>query len=89
MSFQKILCPIDFSTGSQSAMRTAVRIANDSDAEFVLVHALVVMGSRGRTGIRRALLGSVAEKIVRHAVCPALVARRHTPQGRTSHGEAS
>ena len=36
---------------------------------------LVVVGSRGRTGIRRALLGSVAEKIVRHAACPVLVAR--------------
>jgi nucleotide-binding universal stress UspA family protein len=37
---------------------------------------LVVMGSRGRTGIRRVLLGSVAEKVVRHARCPVLVARQ-------------
>jgi len=37
---------------------------------------LVVMGSHGRTGIRRILLGSVAEKIVRHARCPVLVARQ-------------
>jgi nucleotide-binding universal stress UspA family protein len=36
---------------------------------------LVVMGSHGRTGIARALLGSVAEKIVRHARCAVLVAR--------------
>jgi universal stress protein A len=36
---------------------------------------LVVVGSHGRTGIKRALLGSVAEKIVRHAGCPVLVAR--------------
>jgi nucleotide-binding universal stress UspA family protein len=36
---------------------------------------LVVMGSHGRTGIKRALLGSVAEKVVRHAQCPVLVAR--------------
>jgi nucleotide-binding universal stress UspA family protein len=36
---------------------------------------LVVTGSHGRTGIRRAFLGSVAEKLVRHASCPVLVAR--------------
>ena len=36
---------------------------------------LVVVGSHGRTGIKRALLGSVAEKVVRHATCPVLVAR--------------
>jgi nucleotide-binding universal stress UspA family protein len=36
---------------------------------------LVVMGSHGRTGIKRALMGSVAEKVVRHARCPVLVAR--------------
>lgn len=37
---------------------------------------LVVMGSHGRTGIKRALLGSVAEKVVRNARCPVLVARK-------------
>lgn len=36
---------------------------------------LVVMGSHGRTGLRRALLGSVAEKLARHARCPVLIAR--------------
>jgi len=37
---------------------------------------LVVLGTHGRTGISRMLLGSVAEKIVRHARCPVLVARK-------------
>jgi nucleotide-binding universal stress UspA family protein len=35
---------------------------------------LVVTGSHGRTGIKRVLLGSVAEKLVRHARCAVLVA---------------
>jgi nucleotide-binding universal stress UspA family protein len=37
---------------------------------------LVVMGSHGRSGIREAVVGSVAEKTVRHARCPVLVTRR-------------
>jgi nucleotide-binding universal stress UspA family protein len=36
---------------------------------------LVVMGTHGRTGLRHALLGSVAEKVVRHAPCAVLVVR--------------
>ena len=33
---------------------------------------MIVMGSRGRTGLGRILVGSVAEKVVRHAPCPVL-----------------
>jgi nucleotide-binding universal stress UspA family protein len=36
---------------------------------------LIVVGSHGRSGIARALLGSVAERVVRHAHCSVLVAR--------------
>lgn len=39
---------------------------------------LVVIGTHGRTGIRRFLLGSVAEKIVRRAPCSVLVSRGET-----------
>jgi hypothetical protein len=31
---------------------------------------LIVMGSRGLGGIRRALMGSVSDSVVRHAHCP-------------------
>jgi len=34
---------------------------------------LIVMPSHGRTGLKRLLLGSVAEKIVRLAHCPVLI----------------
>jgi nucleotide-binding universal stress UspA family protein len=36
---------------------------------------LIVVGSRGRGGIRRALTGSVSDWVVRHAHCPVLVVR--------------
>ena len=36
---------------------------------------LIVMGSRGHGGIRRALIGSVSDSVVRHAHCPVLVVR--------------
>jgi nucleotide-binding universal stress UspA family protein len=37
---------------------------------------LIVMGSRGLGGIRRALMGSVSDSVVRHAHCPVLVVRK-------------
>ncbi len=36
---------------------------------------LIVMGSQGRTGLARALLGSIAENVVRRAPCSVLVVR--------------
>lgn len=144
MAFTKIMCPVDFSPGSQQAMRTAVRIANEQDAELLLVHSwyippvafageyvyasdlvqtmtddaqraldgavadarklgarrvasrmlnglpwqqiidaaraepglgLIVIGTHGRTGLSRVLMGSVAELVVRHAPCPVLTVR--------------
>jgi nucleotide-binding universal stress UspA family protein len=36
---------------------------------------LIVMGTHGRRGLPRALLGSVAEKVVRTAGCPVLTVR--------------
>ena len=39
---------------------------------------LIIMGTHGRTGLQHVLLGSVAEKVVRLAPCPVLVARQPT-----------
>jgi nucleotide-binding universal stress UspA family protein len=44
-----------------------VRTAKDWPAD------LIVIGSHARHGIKRALLGSVAEAVMRHAPCPVLV----------------
>jgi len=36
---------------------------------------VIVIGTHGHTGVKRALLGSVAERVARHASCPVLVVR--------------
>lgn len=40
---------------------------------------LIVIGTHGRTGVTRALLGSVAERVVRTAPCPVLTVPRERP----------
>jgi universal stress protein A len=40
---------------------------------------LIIMGTHGRMGLTHVFLGSVAEKVVRLAPCPVLVARQPTP----------
>jgi nucleotide-binding universal stress UspA family protein len=37
---------------------------------------LIVVGSRGLGPLRRALMGSVSDSVVRHARCPVLVVRQ-------------
>jgi nucleotide-binding universal stress UspA family protein len=37
---------------------------------------LIVIGTHGYTGLDHALMGSAAEKVVRHAPCPVLVVRK-------------
>lgn len=46
-----------------------VRLGEQLDA------GLIVVGSRGLGGIRRSLMGSVSDSVVRHASCPVLVVR--------------
>ena len=49
--------------------------AQDSQAD------LVVVGSRGHTGLAHVLVGSVAERVVRHAPCPILVVPHPAARG--------
>jgi nucleotide-binding universal stress UspA family protein len=55
----------------------------DGDPRDVLVEAaratkadLVILGSHGRTGLRKLILGSVASHVVTHAPCSVLIVRR-------------
>ena len=39
---------------------------------------LIVMGTHGRGGVKRLVLGSVADYVVRHASCPVVTVRGST-----------
>ena len=45
------------------------------------VSPLFVMAARGRTGLRRAILGSTSDGLVRQGATPVLVLRDHSPDG--------
>ena len=64
---------------------TIVEVAAAEEAD------LIVMGTHGRTGVHRLLMGSVAESVVRHAPCPVLTYRSEKAPGKhdDTPGEAA
>ena len=68
---------IEASGGSVSNAHLAI----GNPADQIVAYAqdqgagLIVMGSRGLGGIRRALMGSVSDAVVRHAHCPVMIVR--------------
>jgi len=63
----------------------AVAIRNGSACEEILRYAtdvragVVAVATHGRTGLKRVLMGSVAEEILRKSVCPVLLRRDLSP----------
>ena len=57
--------------------RPAEQIVNLSEE---LDAGVIVVGSRGLGGLRRALMGSVSDAVVRHAHCPVFVVRAKSVQ---------
>ena len=55
--------------GEAEAFEAIIKLAKDEGVN------MIVVGSHGRTGLRRLLMGSVTEKVIGHASCPVLVAR--------------
>lgn len=59
-------------------------IVRDGPAHEEIVEAakevkanLIIMGSHGRTGLERILMGSVTERVIGHSPCPVLVVKSH------------
>jgi len=72
----------EIEAAGSSVTQTHLRVGKP-DEEIValgeeLGAGLIVVGSRGRGGIKRALMGSVSDSVVRHAHCPVLVVRKET-----------
>jgi nucleotide-binding universal stress UspA family protein len=68
-----------------STVPVVIGTLRGDEAEEIVTYAqrhaadLIVLGTHGRTGFSRALLGSVAERVVRTAPCPVLTVPADTP----------
>ena len=56
-------------TDVKSVIRSIIDYANSKDVD------LIVIGTRGRTGLKRLLMGSVANGVIQHAHCSVLLVR--------------
>ena len=71
--------PVDVSLVSEVPSTTIVETAKEIGAD------LIVMGTRGLSGFKHVLLGSVAERTVRLALCPVMTV--HAPGSTPADGD--
>jgi len=60
---------IDYVVREGHAFKEILRLADESDID------IIIMGTHGRTGFEHILIGSVAEKVVRHSERPVLIVK--------------
>lgn len=61
--------PTETFVGEAEAYQAVNNLAQEQKAD------MIVLGSHGRTGLRRLLMGSVTEAVIGHASCPVLVVK--------------
>ncbi|WP_321889999.1 universal stress protein [Paraburkholderia bannensis] len=73
---QGIARSVEAHLGAEDIAHCIVRVAAEFNAD------LIVMGTHGRRGVRRLVLGSVAERVLRSARCPILLvpSHKHLPE---------
>jgi nucleotide-binding universal stress UspA family protein len=76
--------PATTAAAAKATIKRSTRVGNPGRQILAMLESeprydLVVVGTHGRTGLRRVVLGSIAEKIVRNAPCPVIVARKRLP----------
>ncbi|WP_328908378.1 universal stress protein [Streptomyces sp. NBC_00234] len=82
----RIVVGVDGSPSSRAALRWVHESLVRGNPAQALVDAaegadMLVVGSRGRGGFRRALLGSVSQQAALHAPCPTVIIRPDGPAG--------
>jgi nucleotide-binding universal stress UspA family protein len=73
-------------TVAQAHLRLGTPAAEIVELAEDLRVGLVVVGSRGLGGLRRALMGSVSDSVVRHAHCLVLVVRKEEEHAQVASG---
>jgi nucleotide-binding universal stress UspA family protein len=66
--------PVDHRLAEGDAATEILRLANETRSD------VIVMGTHGRTGLARVLMGSVAEQVVRRAPCPVVTMKTPLPR---------
>jgi nucleotide-binding universal stress UspA family protein len=66
---QKPGCNAEFALKEGDPAQEIIKLAHDASCD------LIVMGTHGRTGLGRLLMGSVAEQVLRGASCPLLTVK--------------
>lgn len=70
-SFPEVPTSVTSNVKLGTAHREIIDFAAENDID------LIVIGTHGRTGFSHAILGSVAERVIRHATCPVLTIRHN------------
>jgi nucleotide-binding universal stress UspA family protein len=65
--------PMEYCLVEGNAAPEILRVAEESHCD------VIVLGTHGRTGLARLLMGSVAEQVVRRACCPVLMVKGPFP----------
>jgi nucleotide-binding universal stress UspA family protein len=65
--------PVEYVLSEEDPVQAIIQTAAERGCD------LIVLGSHGRSGLKRLLMGSVAEQVVRKASCPVLVVKEGVP----------
>jgi nucleotide-binding universal stress UspA family protein len=74
--------PVEHRLAEGDAATEILSLAKETQAD------VIVMGTHGRTGLSRVLMGSVAEQVVRKAPCPVVTVKSPQPRVEAAGGSA-